>query len=223
MFVGIAAFVVAAGIRVPAARARLDRARHSLRRSSCPGAGLYDLMAGRLLGGLYDLVAREAAAAVGDLDAPEALEIGHGPGDLAIRLAGRVPRLRLTGLDLDPAMVAIAARKAVAAGASGRVRFVEGDVASLPFPDETFDLVVSTFSTHHWPDAAAGFAEIRRVLRPGGRAMVYDLPECWGRFETGAPGLAEAASRGGFPPTPVGSIRWPGPVALVRRISLRRN
>lgn len=223
MLVGLLALVAAAGVRAPAARAWLARARAGLRRSSSPGARLYDLLAGRLLGGLYDLVAREVAAAVGDLETPEVLEIGPGPGDLAVRLAGLVPGLRLTGLDLDPEMVAIAARKAVAAGVSGRVRFIEGDVAALPFASGSFDLVVSTFSAHHWPDAASGFAEIRRVLRPAGRAMVYDPPDRWGRFETGAPGLAEASARGGFGATLATPVRWPGPVTVVRRISLERD
>lgn len=223
LLVGLLALVAGAIMGAPTLRARVDRARNSLRRSSSPGAGLYDLLAGRLLGGLYDLVARDAAAAVHDLAAPEVLEVGPGPGDLAIRLAGLVPGLRLTGLDVDPAMVALATRKAAGAGVSGRVRFVEGDVAALPFPDGSFDLAVSTFSAHHWPDAAAGFAEVRRVLRPGGRAIVHDLPDRWGRFETGTPGLAEAAARGGFEPAPAGAVRWPGPVALVRRISLTRG
>jgi len=213
----------AAVLAAPAARARLAAARASLRRSSSPGASFYDLLAGRLLGGLYDQVARDAAAAVDGRETPEVLEIGPGPGDLAIRLASLVPGLRLTGLDLDPAMVAIAGRKAAEAGITARVRFVEGDVASLPFADASFDLVLSTFSVHHWPDAAAGFAEVRRVLRPGGRAIVCDLPDCWGRIETGAPGLAVSARRGGFDTMAVTAVRWPGPVEVVRRAHLLRD
>jgi SAM-dependent methyltransferase len=50
-----------------------------------------------------------------------------------------------------------------------------GDVAALAFPDRSFDLVVSTLSMHHWADPAAGLAEIGRVLRPGARALIWDL------------------------------------------------
>jgi len=50
--------------------------------------------------------------------------------------------------------------------------FLVGDVASMPFPDGTFDLLVSTMSMHHWADPAAGLVEVNRVLRPGSRALV---------------------------------------------------
>jgi SAM-dependent methyltransferase len=53
--------------------------------------------------------------------------------------------------------------------------FVVGGVAALPFPDGSFDLVVSTLSMHHWADATTGLAEIGRVLRPDGRALIWDL------------------------------------------------
>jgi ubiquinone/menaquinone biosynthesis C-methylase UbiE len=53
--------------------------------------------------------------------------------------------------------------------------FLVGDVAALALPDESFDLVVSTLSMHHWADPTAGLAEIGRVLRPGARALVWDF------------------------------------------------
>jgi ubiquinone/menaquinone biosynthesis C-methylase UbiE len=52
-------------------------------------------------------------------------------------------------------------------GEERRPSFLVGDAASLAFPDGSFDLVVSTFSMHHWADPTAGLAEIGRVLRPG--------------------------------------------------------
>ena len=55
-----------------------------------------------------------------------------------------------------------------------RPSLLVGDVAALAFPDRSFDLVVSTLSMHHWADPTAGLAEIGRVLRPGGRALVLD-------------------------------------------------
>jgi len=60
-------------------------------------------------------------------------------------------------------------------GAEGSPEFVVGDVASLPFVDGSFDLVVSTLSMHHWADPTRGLAEIGRVLQEGGRALVWDF------------------------------------------------
>jgi ubiquinone/menaquinone biosynthesis C-methylase UbiE len=57
-------------------------------------------------------------------------------------------------------------------GDQRRPSFLVGDVASLAFPDRSFDLVVSTLSMHHWADPTAAVAEIGRVLRPGGGARV---------------------------------------------------
>jgi SAM-dependent methyltransferase len=187
---------------------------------SAPSALVYDRTFGWLLGGLYRRMANDLAAAVDGMAAPEVLEIGPGPGGLAVELARRHAGLRLTGLDIDPAMVERAAQRARREGLDDRLTFLVGDVATLPFPDSSFDLVTSSFSVHHWPDAATGFAEVRRVLRPGGRAIVYDLPDRWGRLETKAPPLGEAAAAGGFHDGAAAPFRWPGRLAFVRRLEV---
>jgi SAM-dependent methyltransferase len=187
---------------------------------SAPGALVYDRTFGWLLGDLYRRMADDLAAAVGGLQAPAVLEIGPGPGGLAVELARRHAGLHLTGLDVDPAMVERAAARARREGLDDRIVFVVGDVAALPYPDSSFDLVSSSFSVHHWPDAAAGFAEIRRVLRPGCRAIVYDLPDHWGRLETKAPPLSEVAAAGGFVEAAALPFRWPGRLAIVQRLEV---
>lgn len=188
---------------------------------SAPSARAYELTFGWLLGGLYRRMAADLANTLAGVAEPAVLEVGPGPGHLAVELARRVPGLRLAGVDVDPAMVAQATARARREGLDHRLDFVVGAVATMPFPDGSFDLVTSSFSVHHWgPDAAGGFAEIRRVLRPGGRVIVYDLPDAWGRFETGAPGLAAAAAAGGLEAPSVAAFRWPGRVALVRRLEV---
>lgn len=187
---------------------------------SAPSARAYELTFGLLLGGIYRRMADDLAAALAGVEAPRVLEVGPGPGHLAVELARRVPDLRLVGIDVDAAMVERARARAVREGLDGRLRFELGDVEALSFPDGSFDLVTSSFSVHHWPDAAAGFAEVRRVLRPGGRAIMYDLPDAWGRLETRAAGLAAAAARGGFAEPTATAFRWPGRMALVRRLAV---
>jgi ubiquinone/menaquinone biosynthesis C-methylase UbiE len=153
-------------------------------------ANRYDQLASRFLHGLYARVAADVAAAGLD-DGARVLDVGTGPGRVPLAIAQALPRLRVEGLDLSAEMIAHARRNASDAGLDDRVRFTVGDVADLPHPDDTFDLIVSTMSQHHWPDAAAGLRELRRVLRPGGQVWIYDL-----RF---ALGRAEAAARGAFP------------------------
>jgi SAM-dependent methyltransferase len=121
------------------------------------------------------------------------LDIGCGPGDLAARLAERLPGARIVGLDLSPSMVELArSRNSSGTGPA----FVVGEAGALPFESGTFDFVVSTLSLHHWPDAAAGFAEIGRVLAPRGVGLVYDLH----LLTIEADRLPSIAGRAGFEP-----------------------
>jgi ubiquinone/menaquinone biosynthesis C-methylase UbiE len=124
-----------------------------------------------LLGSLFERVAADIAAVAPD--GARVLEVGCGPGRLSILLA-RKHVLDVTGLDLDPAMIERARENADGSrnGDQRRPSFLVGDVASLAFPDRSFDLVVSTLSMHHWADPTAAVAEIGRVLRPGGGARV---------------------------------------------------
>lgn len=103
------------------------------------------------------------------------LEIGSGPGELAFEVARRLPGAEVVGIDLAEPMVVRASNHARAAHLGDRVRFEVADAAAIPSADSSFDLVVSTLSLHHWSDPAAVFAEIGRVLRPGGIALIYDL------------------------------------------------
>lgn len=82
------------------------------------------------------------------------------------------PDLELSGIDLSPAMLAIARRRAESLGRSVDLR--EGDAESLPFPDDTFDSVVCTLGLCAVPDVDTAVAEMRRVLRPGGRLLLLD-------------------------------------------------
>lgn len=216
----IALVVTGAGV-VLALRLRpvLGEARRSLRTSSSPGAGAYEWLAGVLLGGYYDDIAADCAVTLAGHGVPEILEIGPGPGHLAERLLALLPAARWIGLDIDPAMLATAGRRLDRQGLDERATCVEGDVAALPFDDHRFDLVVSSLSAHHWSDAQAGFAEIRRVLRPDGVALVYDLPPTWAHAETGSHGIDAAAVAFESPLT--SRMRGVGPWTLVSRVELR--
>jgi ubiquinone/menaquinone biosynthesis C-methylase UbiE len=125
---------------------------------------VYDTLSRLLLGPFFARIAADVAAAAPH--GARVLEVGCGPGHLSLRLA-RQHGLQVTGLDLDHAMIGRARANAARRG-DGQARrpsFLVGDVAALAFPDQSFDLVVSTLSMHHWADPMAGLAEVGRVLR----------------------------------------------------------
>lgn len=104
------------------------------------------------------------------------LDVGCGTGTLAIVAKRRVGSAgRVDGIDPSPAMIARATAKASRARAD--VSFRTAVAESLPYADGEFDVVLSTLMMHHLPRAAreACAREIRRVLKPGGHALVVDF------------------------------------------------
>jgi SAM-dependent methyltransferase len=96
------------------------------------------------------------------------LDVAAGTGHVARRLA---PSVRaVVALDATRAML-----EQGRAQAPPNVLFVPGDAAALPFLDASFDVVVTRFAIHHFEDPAVQLAEMRRVLKPGGRLAVADL------------------------------------------------
>ncbi|MEV6348181.1 class I SAM-dependent methyltransferase [Actinoplanes sp. NPDC051851] len=102
------------------------------------------------------------------------LEIGCGPGDLLTALGRRVPEADLTGIDPDPAALRLARR--TAARRRLAITYTEAFAGELPFPDGSFDRVLSSYMLHHLtpPQKSQAFLEVRRVLRPDGELHVVD-------------------------------------------------
>ena len=222
--------VIVAGAAA-AALVVLRHGRHGARGHQVPGgiligdAVLYDTLSRLLLGPFLARIAADVAAVAPD--GARVLEVGCGPGHLSTRLAQR--GFDVTGLDLDPAMIARARANTDPAVDRGgrRPSFLVGDAASLAFPDGSFDLVVSTLSMHHWADPAAGLAEIGRVLCPGGRALIWDFrpgvrPHPFGPRHAHIPDPADHTS--GSPLQVVIATPWPWPwrFNLTQRIELVR-
>ena len=99
-----------------------------------------------------------------------ALDVGCGTGFLTLELAARGHRV--TGVDLAPAMLALARQKAAAQGLAAR--FEEADAENLPFAANSFDLVISRHVLWTLPHPEAAIDDWRRVLRPGGRLAIVD-------------------------------------------------
>ncbi len=99
------------------------------------------------------------------------LDIGGGPGTLVVELAKR-SRLYWVDVDLNRHHLVSLAERAKEAGVADRVAFLGADVQSLPFRDGVADVIVSRGSYQLWADKKQGFAEIWRVLKPGGVAYI---------------------------------------------------
>ena len=131
------------------------------------------------------------------IDAPTAvLDIGCGTGALLGEIAARWPQARRAGANAAPGMAAAARRRLPAAD----IR--DGVAESLPWPEGTFDLVVTTLSFHHWREKVRGIGAAARVLRPGGLFLLADIS---GDGVTGSivRGLRALTDHGGadFPPS----------------------
>ena len=107
------------------------------------------------------------------------LDLGCGTGDLTINIARLVKKdTEIVGLDYSQPMLEKAQKKAAKAGVAEIIRFFQGDATSLPFPDAHFDCVGISFAfrnlTYKNPLALAHLAEVKRVIKPGGRYVIVE-------------------------------------------------
>jgi demethylmenaquinone methyltransferase/2-methoxy-6-polyprenyl-1,4-benzoquinol methylase len=179
-------------------------------------APVYDAMNRVMTAGLDRRWRRATVAAVvrpGD----RVLDAACGTGDLA--LAGKRAGGDVVGLDFSPAMLERARRK------DASIEWVQGDALALPFEDGSFDAATVGFGVRNLDDLAAGLAELRRVLRPGGRLGVLEITRPRGPlrvfyslwFDRVVPLLGRVLPGGAaYAYLPASVRRFPGPDELAR-------
>lgn len=98
------------------------------------------------------------------------LDAGCGPGPMIAILQEKMPGKRYVGIDLTPAMIDAANSKNLP-----DAEFVVGDCENLPFPPDSFDVILCANSAHHYPEIEKFYQSAYRCLRPGGRLIMRDF------------------------------------------------
>lgn len=137
------------------------------------------------------------------------LEIAPGPGYFCIELA-RLGRYDITGLDISQSFVEIARVNAAEAGV--RVDFRQGNASDMPFEDESFDFTICQAAFKNFSQPVKAIAEMYRVLRPGGTALIIDM-----RRNTSQADIEREISKMNVGPLNRWLIRWTFNNMLIKR------
>ncbi|MFZ1871595.1 MAG: class I SAM-dependent methyltransferase [Chania sp.] len=100
------------------------------------------------------------------------LDLGCGAGHASFVAAAKVAQV--VAYDLSAQMLAVVGKAATEKGL-GNIQVQQGVAESLPFDDASFDIAISRYSAHHWHDVGRALREVKRVLKPGGRAIFMDV------------------------------------------------
>lgn len=151
------------------------------------------------LGGIIMARTNEACGAwVADLleigPCDSVLEVGFGPGVIIQRLSKLASAGHVAGVDPSQEMLMQARARNATAIKDRRADLRRGSVESLPFDDNTFDKALAINSMQVWPDATAGLAEMRRVMKSGARVAVGFTPYSGQRNQ----GLTQTLKTAGF-------------------------
>lgn len=134
------------------------------------GAEAAEVYEERFVPALFQQWVEPVLDAAGVRAGDDVLDVACGTGVVARAVADRVgPTGRVTGLDLNPAMLDVARRIAP------EIHWHQGDAAALPFEDEVFDVVTCQAAIFFFPDPAGALSEMRRVTRPGGRVVLQSF------------------------------------------------
>jgi ubiquinone/menaquinone biosynthesis C-methylase UbiE len=139
-------------------------------------ARFYDVVSCLLSLGRMPAIRKTIVELAGVAPGDKVVDVGCGTGSLAIAAKGKAgPAGEVHGIDAAPEMIEVARRNGANAGVD--VGLHVGLIEDMPFPDGQFDLALSSFVLHHLPQnlKRKGFAEVHRVLKPGGSFLAVDL------------------------------------------------
>jgi len=169
----------------------IDRVMEKTGSHPFPSPRIYTLLAEQLMGCIYRAVAEDVVA---ETRSGELLEVEGGAGHLAVEIGRRARDLQVTTMDVSANVVRLAESRIHASGLGRQIKVALGDAKEIPFPNASFDNVLSLGSLHRWRAPDLVLDEIYRVLKPGGRAWIYDVrremtEEDWERIRLRVPAL----------------------------------
>lgn len=135
----------------------------------------YDLMNGLMSGGMDRRWRRRAVKLLAPRDGGRYLDVGCGTGDLAVEILRQCPTAEVIGIDPAEEMLAIGQAKIASKGLADRASFQPGNAESLEFADGELAGVISAFCLRNIEHRAKALTEMRRVIAPGGRAVILEL------------------------------------------------
>ena len=138
-------------------------------------APAYDFMNRAMTFGIDKLWRAKAVRMLAKSAPKRILDIATGTGDLALLLRRKLKPQSIIGVDLSQGMIAIAQQKALKAGVADEVTFERGDCLNLRFADNSFDAITVAYGVRNFEHLDRGYAEMHRVLAPGGRLCVIEL------------------------------------------------
>jgi demethylmenaquinone methyltransferase / 2-methoxy-6-polyprenyl-1,4-benzoquinol methylase len=118
---------------------------------------------------------RELVRAAALTPGSRVLDLASGTGDVAFALANRGKPAEVVATDFVPEMLAVAEKKAAEHPPAVPVSFSVADAQELPFDDASFDVVTVAFGVRNFPERERNFAEVLRVLKPGGRYVILEF------------------------------------------------
>ena len=141
-------------------------------------AGKYDLMNDLMSFGIHRLWKRHFVSSSGVRRGDRVLDLAGGTGDIAALMLDRVGRDGEVVIgDINAGMLGVGRDRMTDRGVVGPVRYVRLNAEALPFPDQHFHAVTIAFGLRNVTDKSSALREMRRVLKPGGKAMVLEFSE----------------------------------------------
>jgi len=139
-------------------------------------AAKYDVMNDLMSGGIHRIWKRITIESSGARTGHNVLDIAGGTGDLTRRFAEIVGQSgKVVLADINDSMLKVGRDKLVDKGVAGNVEYVQANAESLPFEDNTFDIITIAFGLRNVTDKDAALRSMNRVLKPGGKLMVLEF------------------------------------------------